>query len=333
MRWLTKAAVAVLLCWLVIVPCKADSEVTTVRLGVQPGLAHLPWAVIRHEHLIEQEAKKRGLTLTAEWHQFAGGDAMNSAILSDSIDFMETGPPSLIILWDRTNGTYKGLGASGAMPMELVTRNPNIHSIKDFTDKDRIAVPAVKVSTQAILLEMAAEQVWGKDQYTKLDSLTITRSHPDAVAALLDKSSEIDAHFSLPPYLEIELATPGIHAVLSAQQVLGASFLNGVLVCSRSFHDKNPKVVAATVAALDDALALIRQHPRQAAEIYLDVSHEKNTVAAIETLIKAPGTSYERTPHGVERMAAFMHSIGMIKHDPASWKDFFFGEARNLAGN
>lgn len=333
MLHLGKAMIALLLGLMPLVPQAAQSETDTVRIGVQYGLAHLPWAVVRHEGLIEQEARKAGLSLKTEWYQFAGGDAMNAAILSDSVDFVETGPPSLIILWDRTGGSYKGLGASGAMPMELVTRNPDVHTIKDFTDKDRIAVPAVKVSTQAILLEMAAEQTWGKGQYARLDPLTVTRAHPDAVAALLDKNSEIDSHFSLPPYLEIELAVPGVHVVLSAEQILGAPFLNGVLVCSQDFHDNNPKAVAATVAALDDALALIRDDPKRAAQIYLDVSHEKNTVEAIAKIITEPGTLYERTPRGVGRLAEFMHHIGMVKHDPKSWKDLFFEEAQALPGD
>jgi hypothetical protein len=43
-------------------------------------------------------------------------------------------------------------------PLILNSRNPKVHSIKDFTDVDRIAMPAVKVSAQAVLLEMARGQ-------------------------------------------------------------------------------------------------------------------------------------------------------------------------------
>jgi len=93
----------------------AGAEVDKVRVGVQPGLTHLPWAVIEHERLIERRAKESGLgEIKVEWFHFAGGAALNDGMLSGSLDFAETGPPSLIILWAKTRGGYKGLGASGA---------------------------------------------------------------------------------------------------------------------------------------------------------------------------------------------------------------------------
>src|SRR5581483_6528066 len=187
----------------------ARAEVGEIRIGIQPGLIHLPWNVMAHEHLIERRAAQAGLgELTVKWFSFAGGAALNDAILSNSVDFAETGPPSLVILWAKTHGNFKGLAGSGASPMVLVTRNPDVRTIKDFTERDRIAVPAVKTSTQAILLAMAAEAAFGPGNHTRLDPLTITRSHPDAVMALSNPSNEIDSHFSTPPYLYRELAMP-----------------------------------------------------------------------------------------------------------------------------
>jgi sulfonate transport system substrate-binding protein len=312
----------------------AGAEVDKVRVGVQPGLTHLPWAVIERERLIEKQAKASGLgELKVEWFRFAGGAALNDGMLSGSLDFAETGPPSLIILWAKTRGGFKGLGASGASPMVLVTRNPAVHSIKDLTERDRIAVPAVKTSTQAIVLAMAAEKTFGIGNHAKFDALTVTRSHPDAMAALLDTRSEINSHFSLPPYLYKELETPGVHVVLSAEDVLGAPLSNGMLFTSQSFHDTNPKIVRATIAALDDALGFIQRDPRSAAKIYLEVSGEKSSVDAIAALITKPGTSYDRTPRGMLRAAQFMHRIGLINAEPTTWMDLFFKEAHDLAGN
>jgi len=319
---------------MLILVAPASAEVDRVRIGVQPGLTHLPWAVIEHERLIERRAKEAGLgDVKVEWFHFAGGAALNDGMLSGGLDFAETGPPSLVILWAKTRGGYKGLGASGASPMVLVTRNPSVHSIKDLTEKDRIALPAVKTSTQAIVLAMAAEKVFGIGNQAKFDPLTVTRSHPDAMAALLDTRSEINGHFSLPPYLYQELETPGVHAVLSAEEVLGAPLSNGILFASQSFHDMNPKIVRATIGALDDALQFIARDPRGAAKVYLDVSGEKSSIDTIAALITKPGTSYDRTPRGMLRTAQFMHRIGLINAEPASWKDLFFEEAHDLAGS
>ena len=45
----------------------------------------------------------------------------------------------------------RGVVAMNRQPAYLTTRNPNIKSVRDFTDNDRIALPAVKVSVQAIM--------------------------------------------------------------------------------------------------------------------------------------------------------------------------------------
>ena len=93
---------------------------------------------------------------------------------------------SLSLMWDRTRGGVgvKAVSAITNTEIYLNTRNPR--SIRDFTDKDRIAVPSVKVSTQALFLQIAAEQEWGPGQHGKLDHLTVGLAHPDAIAAVLN---------------------------------------------------------------------------------------------------------------------------------------------------
>ena len=85
-------------------------------------------------------------------------------------------------MWDRTKGSVgvKAISAITNTDIYLNTRNPSIKSIRDFTDKDRIAVPSVKVSTQALFLQIAAEKEWGPGQHGKLDHLTVGLAHPDA---------------------------------------------------------------------------------------------------------------------------------------------------------
>src|SRR5262249_50207640 len=159
--------------------------------------------------------------------------------------------------------------AMQSMPYVLVTRNPNVKTIADFTDKDKIALPAVKLTGHAIALEIEAAKIWGPDHYGKLDSITITRSHAHAAAAGLSGHAEINSHFASSPFYYYELATPGIHQVLKSYDALGERHTNGVLVTSKKFHDANPKLCAAIIAAFTDANAFIKAHPRDAAQIYL----------------------------------------------------------------
>ena len=82
----------------------------------------------------------------------------------------------------------------------LVTNRAAIKTIRDFTEQDKIALPAIKVSSQAICLQMAAAKEWGEDQYARLDAYTITRPHPDAAVSVMSKATEINSHYSVAPY-------------------------------------------------------------------------------------------------------------------------------------
>jgi len=314
----------------------AQAEVGKVRVSRQFGLPYLPMIVIEDQHLLEKQARALGLDVTTEWTQRAGPAADLDALLSGQADFVGPGIPTLATVWDKTVGTpqeVRALIAMQSMPYVLVTRNPAVKTIADFTDKDKIALPAVKLTGHAIALEMEAAKIWGQDHYDKLDPITITRSHADAAAALISGKSEIDAHFASAPFYYYELATPGIHQVLKSYDTLGARHTNGVLLTAKKFHDANPKVCAAMVAAFEEADAFIKAHPREAAQIYLSVTRDKSTLDDLERMVADPDVDYTTTPTSIMKIVDFMHEVGRIKKKPASWKDMFFPEAYGLDGS
>ena len=163
-----------------------------MRISRQFGLPYLPMIVIEDQHLLEKNAKAAGLDVETEWTQRAGPAADLDALLAGQADFIGPGIPTLATIWDKTVGTpqeARALIAMQSMPYVLVTRNPAVKTIADFTDKDKIALPAVKLTGHAIALEMESAKIWGADHYNKLDSITITRSHADAAAALMSAIS------------------------------------------------------------------------------------------------------------------------------------------------
>jgi NitT/TauT family transport system substrate-binding protein len=314
----------------------ARGEASKVRVSRQFGLPYLPMIVIEDQHLIEKHAKALGIDVTTEWTQRAGPAADLDALLAGQADFVGPGVPTLATVWDKTIGTpqeVRALIAMQSMPYVLVTRNPAVKTIADFTDRDKIALPAVKLTGHAIALEMEAAKIWGQDHYDKLDSITNTRSHADAAAALISGKSEIDAHFASAPFYYYELATPGIHQVLKSYDTLGAKHTNGVLLTARKFHDANPKLCAAVVAAFEEADAFIKAHPREAAQIYLNVTKERGTAEDLEKMVADPDVDYTTTPVGIMKIVDFMHEVGRIKKKPASWKDMFFPESHGLNGS
>ena len=136
--------------------------------------------------ILQKEADKLGLgKIDATVTTLSGPGPVTDALLSGAADYGTAALPSLLTLWDKTHGTANEVKAVGAVSngaMVLYTINPNIKTIADFTDKDRIAVPSVRISFNAMMLEMAAEKQWGDPH--KLDHLTVGLGHPDAVAAL-----------------------------------------------------------------------------------------------------------------------------------------------------
>ena len=314
----------------------AHAETSEVRAAQQFGLSYLALMMMEDSKLVEKQAKTMGLgDIKVSWAKLGGPGAMNDALLSGGIDFGTGGVPSLITLWSKTHGTpqeVRGVGALNSMPVNLVTSNPNVKSIRDFTDKDKIAVTTVKVSTQALLLQMAAAKEFGEQNYAKLDPLTVSLPHPDAMTALLSGGGTITAHFSSPPFQYQEVGRPGIRTILSNYEILGGPATFNVVWSTAKFRDANPKTYAAFVAAFEEATATINRDKRAAAEVYKRMSGTKETVEELLKMMEDPLVEYTLTPKSIMKTAEFMAKVGTIKEKPSSWKDLFFPNVHGLQG-
>ncbi len=316
-------------------PIASRAEVSELSVARQYGISYLPLMLMEDQKLIEKQARALGMPdLKVTWATFAGGNVMNDALLSGSLHFVSGGVGPLVTLWAKTKGSYdvKATCAINSMPLYLTTRNPNVKTIKDFTDKDKIALPAVKVSIQAVTLQMAAEQAW-PGQHTKLDRLTVTMSHPDGQMALLSGRSEVTAHFSSPPFQYQQLRDPAIHRVLSSYDVLGGPATFNLVWTTSKFRAENPKVYRAFVEALQESIAWINANKKAAAESYLRISKDKDSVDHILAMLDDPEIVFTTVPRNVLKYVDFMYRVGSIKVKPASWKDLFFPDVYDLPGS
>jgi NitT/TauT family transport system substrate-binding protein len=338
MRHLGKTAFAAFCIGLAAFGGAARAEVTELRIGGQPGLPYLPFLVMEHFKLIEKHAAASKLgELKASWITRAGPAELIDAMLGGRLDMIGAGVPSLATLYDKTAGTsreVKALWALQSMPFYLVTNNPQVKTLRDFTDKDKIAVPSVKVSSQAIALQMAAAQVWGPENYAKLDALTISRGHPDAATALMSGSGEITGHFSSSPFYYFELADPKIHKVLTSYEITGGEHTNGVLLATSAFYKANPEVCAVVRAAEEEANAFIKAHPREAAEIYMKATNDKTQqLDDVAKMVADPEVNYTTTPLNIMKIVSFMYRTGSYKNQAKQWQDLFHASAQGLSGS
>src|SRR5579871_6190486 len=197
----------------------AAAEVTEVRIPTGAGgVGFLPLLVMEKYQLIEKHTNVR-----VRWIKLGGPSVMNDALLSGSADFIAAGPPAFITLWDRTlaSAKVKGVAAMSSMPMYLNARTDRLKTLDEITDKDKIAVTAIKVSIPSIIMQMYAQKKYGQPAH--FDKFTVTMTHPDAVIALLAGSSAIDAHFTSPPFAQREKKDPRVRTIMLSDDVMGGS--------------------------------------------------------------------------------------------------------------
>jgi NitT/TauT family transport system substrate-binding protein len=321
----------------VIAPVAAPACATEIRLARQFSMGYLQFNVMEHQHLIEKYAQALGLPdVTVTWLTFNGPAAVNDALLSGTIDIASGGTPGLLLLWSKTKGTpleVRGISALSSQPFLLNTRNPAIKSLEDVKDTDRIAVPAVKVSIQAIMLQMAAAQSFGPGNFSKLDALTVSMPPPDATIALLSGGGEVDMVFSVPPFQEQQLENPGIRTVLNSFDVMGGPHSFTVAWTSARFREQNPVLYKAVIAAMKEATTLVNRDKRAAAELWISDSHSTLSPDFVEKIVAGPQVRWTLVPENTMKFGRFMVMIGLLKAPPASWRDYFFPEIYDVDGS
>lgn len=314
----------------------AADEQSEIAITRQPGILYLPAQVMEKQHLIEKHAAALGVpNVKVNWVVFTGGGAATDALLSGNVDIVNSGVGNMLLLWDRTHGKVKGIITNSAQPELLISRDPKIKTIRDFGPTDKIAVPTVRVSTQAILLQMAAAQTFGPDQWSKLDANTVQLGHPDAVAALANPQHEVASHFTAPPFDYKELKTvPGAHIVLRSEDIIGGDLSQSTLFTTTKFAEANPKLIQAVMDASKEAVDYVKAHPDDSLAIYKEITGDKTSLDDLKDILKQPGMmAYQVDPAGSMKFAAHMFKAGILKTEPKAWTDYFLPEAAGLHGS
>lgn len=321
---------------LMLAPGSAWAEANTLRVAKQFGVAYMQFMIMEDQKMVEKHAKAAGLgDITVEFNQFRSSDVMNDALLSGSVDFVCLGIPGIITIWSKTKGTASEVKAAiglNVSPLWLNVRDPSIKSIRDFKDSHRIALPAVKVAMQAIMLQMAAAREFGDAKFNALDHLTVSMAHPDATAAMLGGPSEIVANFSSAPFQYRQLKNPNIHRILTSTDLFDEPLSFNVIAATAKFRQDNPKLYGAFLAALKESTDFINADKRRAAEIYLKVTKDKTPVEDIMEVLADPAIQYTVKVGGIQSFVSFMAKVGTLKNPPADWKEMFFPEALAGAG-
>ena len=315
----------------------AHAEVSVVNMSKQFGLPYLPMIVIEAQQLIEKNAKAAGLgDVKTTWTQRVGPAAELDALLAGQADFIGPGATTLATIWDKTVGTpqeVRALIAMQSMPFVLVTRNPNVKTIADFTETDRIAVPTVGLSFNAQMLQMAAEKQWNDPH--RLDHLTVSLGHPDAVAALSAGYGKaiITAHIAVQPYTEQGLRLAGAHVIADSRQVFGGPMTQITLLATKATKEKDPTLFKAVANALEQSIKVANADKKAAAVLWKQAQNAPDSVDTLVHLLDDPGFEFTSQPHRIGYFTAFLNRVGSMKSVPGDWKDLFWETAYDQKGD
>jgi NitT/TauT family transport system substrate-binding protein len=316
----------------------AAAEISELRIPKGAGgIPFLPLLVMEQQNLIEAHASKLGhKTLKVSYVNLGGAAVTIDALLSGATHIHVAGPPSYLLLWDRTRGRgdVMGIAAMSSIPAYLNTTNPNIKALRDVTERDKIALNAVKISIPAIIMQMAARQEFGPSETFRYDKFTVSMTHPDGVAALLSGISEVNLHFTSVSFHAREIKDPRVRTIMSSDDVMGGSTTFTMLSTTTQFRDENPITYKALLLALKDASEYINRDRRSAAQIYFDsIGGKGETMDDIIASLNDPRNVVTMTPQNTLRYAQFMHEIGSLKNRATSWKDLFFADIHDLPGS
>jgi len=306
-----------------------------IRIAQQFGIGYLILDVVQDQKLIEKYGKQQGVDIKVEWNSISGATAMNEALLAGALDVVSAGVPPMLTLWDRTRGrqNVKAIASLGSMPNYLLSNNPKVKTLQDLSDKDRIAVPAAGVGYQSRTLQIETARVFGKAEYKRFDNISVSLSHPDATVALISGGSEINTHFSSPPFQYQALENKNVHKIISSYDILGGPATFNVLYTTQKFHDDNPKTYKAFYNALVEAAQFIRANKAKAADTFIRVQKSKLAPEFVRKIVEDPEIDFTVSPQRSYVYADKLHDIGVLKNRAASWKDYFFEEAYAQPGS
>lgn len=307
-----------------LLPLAARAETAQVTVAEQYGIAYLPLTVMRDQGLLEKRLKEAGLASPVRWSVFSGSSAMTDAVLSGGLDFASGAFANFIVVWSKTRGAVRAVVPLPAVPLYLLTTQPGVNAIADLGPGSHIAVPTVGVSTQAFLLQHEAVRLFGPKEYKRFDALTVAMAHPDAANMLLSGRTELNGHFSAPPFQALEMKAPAVRRIASSYEILGGKHTSSVVWASTRFHDQNPRAYEAFVRAYADAVRLIQSDPRLAAEIYLRQNKSKEDLDTVLASVTDPEFEYGLTPLRLEAIVQLLTETGRLAGTPEVRRDLFF---------
>ncbi len=285
------------------IPGCGKKESDTVSIAQQFGVAYAPLQIMKEKQFLEE--KLPGVKI--EWKQFGGPTAIREGMLNGEIDFGFMGVAPVLVGIDNGMKWRYAAGLS-SNEVAIVTIRDDMESLKDVTEKDRIAILS-PACTQHVLLCMLAEEQLGDARI--LDNQLVSMSHPDSVNALLS-GTEITAHVATPPYISME-ADGGAKVLATGEDIMGEPFTFITCVAMEDFYQNNREYYDAFLAALQESVDYINENRSEAIALLAPVYGI--TEAELAAQMDYNGTIYSTELSGIETFSRRMSEMGFTGKD------------------
>ena len=279
-------------------------ETPTIGIAEQYGIAYAPINIMKEKGILEQ--KLPGVTIN--WQQFGGPTAIRESMMNGEVDFGFMGIAPVLIGIDNGMEWKYATGIS-SNEVAIVTSDPDIKSLSDFSPQDRIAILSPGCTQHVLLCILADEQLG--DPHA-LDSRTVSMTHPDAMQALLS-GTEITAHIATPPYIQQEVQA-GMSVVATGEEIMGQpfTFISGVAMTD--FYEEHRDWYDAFIEALDESIDYINDNMEECVQILAPV-YGISEEALMEQMTYN-GTIYSNRLEGIPQLSAAMEKMGLTKGNP-----------------
>lgn len=275
--------------------CSQKDGENTIRIAEQFGLAYAPLQIMKEKKIL----REINPTAKVSWLKLGNTASMREAVLAGDLDIGFMGIPPFLIARDKGMPWKIATGLSSS-PLGLVVPAGKYSSLRDFGEKDKIALPQPG-SIQHILLAMACEREEGDPAL--LDSHLLSLKHPDGMNALL--SGAVEGHFTSPPYLFMESDLEEFEILLTGERAMGGPFTFIIGAATEDFYREKPVLYRDFREALRRSINFISENKSETLEILSEAySMEKGE---LEDLLYRPEMIFGTSVHGLEEFISFMY--------------------------
>lgn len=250
--------------------------------------------------------------VTVEWSQLSSGVEQRDAIVAEQIDIGAMGLINYISAHE--NGLpLTLLSYGGSSPAKVYSNDPAITAMDGFTETSKIAIQNKSTFQHMAFLAYCKETLGDAMIY---DGLLTAMPAADTIASLQTSRDLNGAVLSYPTLRKAE-EIEGVVLLADLTEVIEEYSAGVVFVANSDYHEKNPDIIEAFLAAQEETLQFIQDEPEEAARILSELLGVE--ADEVQELLRTMPPRKEMA--GYDKHAQLMYEAGILTEEPTKFAD------------